>query len=189
MSIMYIIKTYSPILLMAAISVIAYYFLFGVYVRHCKHRTVLTGFLKHLFLFLLGGSIYYSIEILWRGYSHFSMFIVGGLCFIIMGLINEVFSWELYFEYQVCIGLVAVLLFEFIAGCVVNLWLGWNVWDYSQMPFNILGQICLTYAFLWIPIVILGILIDDYVRYKLLNEEKPRYKSLFIGFVKGLIKK
>ena len=45
--------------------------------------------IKELFLFLIGGFLYYSIEILWRGFSHWSMFILGGLCFIYAGLQNE----------------------------------------------------------------------------------------------------
>ena len=47
------------------------------------------------FLFLIGGALYYVIEILWRGYSHWSMFILGGICFVIMGLLNEYkFRWK-----------------------------------------------------------------------------------------------
>ena len=47
------------------------------------------------FLFLIGGALYYLIEVLWRGYSHWSMFILGGVCFMIMGLLNEYkFSWK-----------------------------------------------------------------------------------------------
>lgn len=183
------IQTYGQIVIMMLIAVSAYYLLLGVYAKHSKPGSKLAKVLKHLFLFVLGGSIYYSIEILWRGYSHFSMFIVGGLCFVIMGLANEIFSWDLYFEYQLFIGWCAVLILEFCAGCIVNLWLGWDVWDYSGMPFNLLGQICLTYAFLWIPIVILGILIDDWVRYRLLGEDKPRYRSLIVDSVKALCKK
>lgn len=183
------IQTYGQIVIMALIAIVSYYLLLGVYSKHCTKGSKLVKVLKHLFLFILGGSIYYSIEILWRGHSHFSMFIVGGLCFVIMGLANEIFTWDLYFEYQLFIGWCAVLILEFLSGCIVNLWLGWDVWDYSSMPFNILGQICLTYAFLWIPIVIIGILIDDWVRYKLLGEEKPRYRSLIVNSIKCLINK
>lgn len=131
--------------------------------------------LKFLFLLVLGGSVYYGIEILYRGYSHWTMFLVGGICFIGMGLINEIFPWDMPVWKQVLIGDVFVLLMEFLSGCVVNLWLGWDVWDYSNMPFNLLGQVCLTFAFLWIPIVLFGILVDDYARWLLLGEEKPRY--------------
>ena len=44
---------------------------------------------KFLFLFVFGGSIYYGIEMFTRGFSHWSMFILGGICFILCGRLNE----------------------------------------------------------------------------------------------------
>ena len=38
---------------------------------------------------------------------------------------------------------------EFLTGVVVNIVLKMNVWDYSAMPGNILGQVCLPYSLLW----------------------------------------
>ena len=96
------------------------------------------------FLFLIGGALYYIIEVLWRGYSHWSMFILGGICFVIMGLLNEFkFSWKDSLIKQSIISACLITVFEFITGCIVNLWLGWHVWDYSELPCNLLGQICL----------------------------------------------
>lgn len=46
--------------------------------------------IKYLILFLIGGFVYISIELLWRGHTHWSMFILGGVCFILLGLIIEV---------------------------------------------------------------------------------------------------
>lgn len=46
-------------------------------------------YVKPFILFGIGGFLYYAIEILWRGYSHWTMFILGGLCFILVGFINE----------------------------------------------------------------------------------------------------
>ena len=51
--------------------------------------------LKYLFLFLVGGGAYFLIEIISRGYSHWTMFILGGICFITVGLLNEFFSWNM----------------------------------------------------------------------------------------------
>lgn len=134
-------------------------------------------FLKYLFLFILGGSSYVGIELLYRGYSHISMFVVGGCCFLFIGLINEILSWETPIELQILYGLIFTLFIEFISGCILNLWLKLDIWDYSNLPFNILGQISLLFAILWIPIILVGILLDDYIRYYLFGEEKPRYKS------------
>ena len=136
--------------------------------------------LKYIFLLLIGGLIYYTIEILFRGYSHYSMIILGGVCFILIGLINEILPWDMYIEKQILIGTISVVVLEFVAGCILNLWLGLNVWDYSDMPFNLLGQICLPFAIIWIPLVLIAIILDDNIRYYFFNEEKPRYKSYIL---------
>lgn len=146
-------------------------------------------FLKYLFLFALGGLVYYGIEIAYRGYSHISMFVVGGLCFVFIGLLNEKLEWDTYVETQVGIGLCFVLLLEFIAGCILNLWLRLGIWDYSNLPLNILGQICVPFAILWIPVIVAAILLDDYVRYYFFHEEKPRYKFYIVEKIKTFINK
>ncbi len=92
-----------------------------------------------------------------------------------VGLINEVLSWETPFVIQCLIGGAIITAVEFITGCIINLWLKWDVWDYSNLPFNILGQICLPFFFIWVFLSAPAILFDDCIRYKL-GEEKPRYK-------------
>ena len=132
-------------------------------------------------LFCAGGSIYIIIEFVWRAIhgtdqTHWTMFLLGGLCFLLIGLINECFPWDMSAILQAAIGTAAVLCLEFIFGCVLNLWLGLGVWNYSDMRFNILGQVCMSYAFAWFFLVGVGIVLDDYLRYWLFNEEKPRYR-------------
>lgn len=131
--------------------------------------------LKHIILFFIGGLIYYLIEILWRGYSHITMVFCGGLCFILIGIVNELIPWDIKLWKQMLIGSVIVTVVEFFTGCIVNLWLGLEVWDYSNLPFNILGQVCLPFCIAWFFISLLAIVIDDYLRYWLFNEEKPHY--------------
>lgn len=134
--------------------------------------------LRPLLLIGIGGLLYALIEMAFRGRSHWTMFLVGGLCFWLIGLINEVISWEMLFWKQCIIGAMIVTAVEFISGCIINLWLGWNVWDYSNMPFNALGQICLPFSLLWILLSAVAIVLDDYLRYWMYGEEKPRYKLL-----------
>ena len=138
-------------------------------------------------LFLIGGKLYTCIEIWWRGFTHWSMFLLGGICFVIMGLLNEYkFKWNQSLILQSFISAVVITVLEFLSGCVVNLWLGWNVWNYSGLPYNLLGQICLQYFLLWIPLSMLGIILDDWIRYylylilhkvfpKMEKREKPNY--------------
>ena len=135
--------------------------------------------LKYIALFLFGGAVYYLIEILWRGHSHWTMFILGGLCFVSVGLINNIFPWTMKIELQAAIGSVLITALEFIMGLVVNVKLNWNVWDYSNMPFNFLGQICLPFSLLWYVLSIVIIFVDDYIRHKFFGESKPTYTSVF----------
>ena len=131
---------------------------------------------KELILGIIGGFIYVCLELLWRGHSHWTMFVLGAVCFVILGCINELLTWSMPIWKQAAIGAAIITVLEFATGCVVNLWLGWNVWDYSNTFMNLLGQICLPYIILWIPVAIFGIVLDDYLRYWLFNEEKPHYK-------------
>lgn len=117
-------------------------------------------------LFLIGGWIYIWMEMVWRGRTHWTMFLLGGLCFVVVGLLNEhYYKWNQSLLFQSVVGAVIITAMEFITGCVVNIWLEWNVWDYSNLPFNLMGQICLYFFLLWIPIAMLCIVLDDWIRY------------------------
>lgn len=137
---------------------------------------MITNIKKYLFLLCVGGSIYCSIELIQRGRTHWTMFIVGGLCFIACGLINEILSWDTSILLQMLICTIAITLIEFVSGCIINLWFNLGVWDYSNQPLNILGQVCLLYSFLWYLLSLATIILDDWLRYWLFNEEKPHYK-------------
>jgi len=133
---------------------------------------------KHLFLFITGGCLYYLIEIIWRGYSDISMLVLGGICFVIIGLINERYSWEMPLILQMLLSSAFVTLAELMAGIVLNIWLDLNIWDYSDSPLNLYGQICLSYSLLWFVLSLGAIVLDDLLRWKLFNEEKPHYRFI-----------
>lgn len=132
--------------------------------------------MNKIILFLFGAISYTLIELLWRGYSHWSMFLLGGICFLVVGLINEHLTVEIPLLPQSVIGAFIITVFEFCTGCIVNLYLSLEVWNYYDMPYNILGQICLPYSILWIILSIVCIVVDDYLRYFFFDEEKPHYK-------------
>lgn len=121
-------------------------------------------------LALLGGALYMGVELLWRGHTHWTMGIVGGVCFVLIGGLNNYLPWEMPVWQQAVCGSAMV------TGVVLNLYLGLGVWDYSNMPCNLLGQICLPYSVLWVGLSLVCIFVDDGLRHWLFHEEKPHYR-------------
>ncbi len=134
---------------------------------------------KYAFLFILGGVLYYSIEMIFRGHSHWTMGVVGGLCFIIVGGINNWIPWEMPIWLQGLIGMCVITAIEFVSGLILNIWLGLGIWNYSSLPLNILGQICVPFMGLWFLLSLIAIILDDYIRYWFFKEEKPHYTLWF----------
>jgi uncharacterized membrane protein len=132
--------------------------------------------LKYLVLLITGGVIYYIIELLWRGYSHWTMAIVGGICFILVGLLNEFYTWDMALVSQMFVSAVIITGIELIAGIILNIFLGLDIWDYGNLPYNFIGQVCLLYTNIWFLLSLPAILLDDYIRYRFLGEGKPHYK-------------
>lgn len=103
------------------------------------------------------------------------MLLLAGFLFIIIGLLNEIWEWETSILLQILISTCLATFLEFIVGYIINIKLGWNIWDYSNVPFNFMGQICLPYTLLWAIVSLIAIFLDDIIRWKFFNEEKPRY--------------
>lgn len=126
-------------------------------------------------LFVFGGISYCLIEIMWRGHTYFSMDIVGGFCFLGIGLLNNFVEWDMPLRAQMFLSAAIVTCTEFIAGLILNVWLGLGIWDYSNLPCNVMGQVCLLYSFLWFVLSLPAIFMDDFIRWKVFKEEKPHY--------------
>lgn len=103
------------------------------------------------------------------------MFFVGGMAFYQIGCINEYLEWEIPIQNQMLMGALIITCLEFYAGLIVNVLLGWNVWDYSKLPLNVMGQICLPFCLIWYFLSGVAIVLDDYIRYWLFKEEQPHY--------------
>lgn len=114
----------------------------------------------HSVLGALGGLLYAAVEILWRGYTHPSMIVVGGICFVLIGLLNEWFP-RMPVPVQMAVGALEVTAVEFLSGCVLNLWLGLHIWDYSNVPGNVLGQVCLPFTVAWFFLAYVAIRAED----------------------------
>jgi uncharacterized membrane protein len=127
------------------------------------------SFLKYLFLFLVGGFIYVSIELLVNGHSHISMLIAGGVCFILIGYINSIFPSNVSILIQMFISALVITFVELTTGIIVNVWLQVNVWDYSTFHYNLWGQICPFFTSIWFFLSLPAILFDDWLRYHILG--------------------
>ena len=137
-------------------------------------RGTKAGF-KTFILFLIGGFLYLGVEMLFRGYTFSSMFLLGGLCFVAIGQINEIFPWEMPLISQMGISTVIVTTLEFFFGIVLNIFMGLEIWDYSALPYNLMGQICLLFSIGWFFLSLPAIVLDDFLRYFLFHEEFPHY--------------
>lgn len=105
---------------------------------------------KEGLIFLTGSCAYPTLEMIWRGRTHYSMALAGGVC---MYLINKVCCERMTgssISTRCVAGSAIITGVEFATGLVFNDLMGLNVWDYSNMPMNIMGQVCLPYSLLWI---------------------------------------
>ena len=91
---------------------------------------------KYTILFAIGGMAYFLLEVLVRGYSHYSMFLCGGACFLCCGLLNENVKIKISFISQMVLSSVIITVLELITGFIVNVWLKMDIWDYSHLPYN-----------------------------------------------------
>ena len=120
----------------------------------------------NLFLFSFDATGYGLLEIIWRGRTHWSMLCAGGLCFVFFGKIEEKLK-HLNLIIKAVIGSAVITLIELIFGIIFNILLKKNVWDYSKMPLNFLGQICLLYSFFWSVLSIIFIPFAGFLKNKI----------------------
>ena len=133
------------------------------------------SFFKYSMLFAYGGIIYMTLEMLFRGHTDYYMSLCGGLAFILIGGLNNFIPWSMSFIKQCLIGGLCIITpLEYLFGILINQ--DYSIWDYREMPLNFNGQICAPFTILWCFLSVIAIVLDDYLRYYIFNEEKPHYK-------------
>ena len=144
-------------------------------------------------LWFLLGEQYFVLEGLYRFVlkggerPHIAMLAVGGLCCLVVGYINQIPRfYHSPVWVQSLIGTAATLGIEYASGCVLNLWLGLGIWDYTGVVGNIHGQVCLPFAVAWFLLMPLAIWLEDTLRLKMWGEGeaytlKSIYTELFTG--------
>lgn len=103
-------------------------------------------------LLFFGGALGYGLlELVWRGFTHWSMLLAGGLCFCALNYLDTSLSdcgdWH-----KAWLGGLLITAVELLCGLFCNCWLGLAVWDYSRLPYNFYGQICLSFSIIWLAL-------------------------------------
>ena len=139
-------------------------------------------FIGKLGLFLSCGFIYCMIEILFRGWSHWSMFVLTGFLGVFcVDSINNTLSFDCDYIVQILISTILCTIGEGISGIILNVWLQLNVWDYSKMTFGtfFFGQCNVLFCFAWMLIISIIIFYCDAYNYYILKIEPCPYYIIF----------
>jgi uncharacterized membrane protein len=130
-------------------------------------------------VYMIGAVSYSVLEILWRGFTHWTMAITGGICFLIFHVANIRIT-RLRLWGRCLVGCIIITIIEFLAGCTINKILHLNVWDYSGYPFNLWGQICLGYSALWFFLGIPMCCMSSKIAYRFNRRMNVGFTSLHI---------
>ncbi len=123
------------------------------------------NFKEFLHIYALGCIGYMFIEILWRGYTHWTMGLLGGICLCAIYIIDMTLAKaSLFVKAFFSAGCITTL--ELLTGILVNLTLKLNVWDYSDLKFNFMGQISLIYSILWYYLCIPALILCKILRHR-----------------------
>lgn len=101
-----------------------------------------------IFIFAIGALGYGGLEVLFRGYTHWTMMLTGGACLLTLHILNRQMN-QAPLLLKAAGGALVITIYEFAVGLIVNLWYGWHIWDYSLLPGNILGQVCPLFTLIW----------------------------------------
>lgn len=116
---------------------------------------------EYIYMFFIGAVCYGLIEIMWRGHTHWTMVLTGGVCVAILHWSN-IRHYHESLWIKCAYGCMYITLVEFAVGWIVNIRLNMNVWDYSDRFLNIMGQVCLLYSVFWYFLTIPTVLVSNY---------------------------
>ena len=125
---------------------------------------------KKCVLFYVGGAAYLFLELLFRGRSYGSMFLAGGICFLLIGHLGHV-EPKLNLTGRMLAGSMIVTAVELAAGMLVNR--NYQVWDYRNQPLNFKGQNCPQFTVLWIPLSLLAIYLYSFLEIQMETKMSP----------------
>lgn len=137
--------------------------------------------LLSVLLWVWTGTLYFFIEVVWKT-SHgrqemisWTMLLLAIILAVPLERFGAELPWEMPLMAQSAICGLAITAVEFVAGLIINVWLGMGVWDYSAMPGNIMGQVCPQFLAMWMILAAVGIVMLDWMRYGVEGGERPHY--------------
>ncbi|MDD5898380.1 MAG: hypothetical protein PUD63_07820 [Clostridia bacterium] len=94
--------------------------------------------------FFLGALGYPLIELVWRGRTHPTMALAGGLSAVLLRRLSKADRpiWR-----QALLGGLMITGIEYAFGRIWNR--RYRIWDYRRTPANLRGQICLPFSLAW----------------------------------------
>ncbi len=135
--------------------------------------------LKYFTVFTVGNLCYGLVEVLFRGFSHISMGVLGGLSLLMIHNLNNKRRDGLPLIALLTFMTIFITTLELFSGMWLNLSMNLNIWDYSQMPLNYKGQICLPFSIIWFFLSNAGCIIDEWLRKSIFLEPYFTLKQVF----------
>lgn len=138
--------------------------------------------LLSVLLWVWTGTLYFFIEVAWKTCHgnpemiSWTMLALAIALAIPLERFGAELPWETPLLVQSAVCGLAITAVEFVAGLIINVWFGMGVWDYSDMPGNIFGQVCPQFLAIWVVLAAAGIVMLDWMRYGVEGGERPRYR-------------
>lgn len=137
-----------------------------------------------MLLWTWGGAVYFLLEVVYKTLTghpervHWTMLLVAVLLSAVLERCGAELPWSLSLPAQALICAVLITATELLAGLVLNVWMGLGVWDYSNLPLNFMGQVCLWFSVLWLILSMIFIPVFDFLRYWVTGGTRPHYHIL-----------
>ena len=116
--------------------------------------------IKYSMIFFIGGICYGLLEVVYRGHTHPSMVVAGGICFTVIVLLDNMRRDRVNILLLALLGGIVITCVELVFGLIFNVWFKMGVWDYSSAPLNLYGQVCLPFSLLWVAVSLFAIIIN-----------------------------
>jgi len=134
-----------------------------------------------MLLWSWGGTVYFLLEVAFKTITghperiSWTMLVVAILLTVPVERCGAQLPWScpLWLQALCCAALVTAV--ELVSGLFLNLWLGLDIWDYTDLPGNFLGQICPQYSAVWWVLCLVFIPAFDWLRYAVEGIERPCY--------------